>query len=333
LKWDSARAVRAAAITGAVALLLAACERPDNDDHLWGHEPAATPALVRSLPLPGAFGAATLGADSSGLLWIGTGGGVRVLDPAGGAMVREIALETGAAPRLAGSLGGHFYLLTDSDLFRVDPAGTVRTQRALGGGVAALDPLGRYLYHGTTAGTVVGLDTQQLRPRWAWTRMGAVTTALASSPEGDRLYQALAPDPASGTARLLVRDLQTGRIMHEHEVTGEVAALEVSGTGWLYAVVAGPDDAEVLCMRPTTEGLEVIWRHDVDGSPRDGARPRLESAGRRLIFHDGAHGKFALLDASNGHRLMEADEPPLDAAFGADGKIYLLYAGEVRVLR
>ena len=51
------------------------------------------------------------------------------------------------------------------------------------------------------------------------------------------------------------------------------------------------------------------------------------------VFGRGRGAKLALLDARTGRVLSQTKTAPLDAAFGAEGRLYLLEPRAVRVLR
>lgn len=321
-------------VAAALAALVAACEPVGaGGGELWGREHPPAPALVLRLELPRAVQApATLHVDSAGRLWIADRAGVDGLDTAGAPLLAEPPEL--AAAQLLGFSAGRLYVRAGDELITLDEAGRVRARRGgVGAGPMALDPRARHVYWATDAGAVFGLEPRLLRPLWAWPRLGRAVAALAVSPQGDRLYQALDPRPGE-PPRLLVRDVQTGRVLQELPLPAPARALAAAPGGALYALLADGDAAQVLALRPGgAEGLQIAWQQAVPLAPA-AAPPRLRASphGERLaLAAPGA--ELRLLEAADGTLAARVADAPLDADYAPDGTLYVLFEGEVRGIR
>ncbi|HEV2132575.1 MAG TPA: hypothetical protein VGR27_15780, partial [Longimicrobiaceae bacterium] len=185
---------------------------------------------------------------------------------------------------------------------------------------------------------VYGLDPRSLEPRWAWPRLGLDAEALASSPEGDRLYLALR-EPAgtggAGATRVLTRDVQTGRVLAETLLPFAVRLLTTDAAGRVYALLEDNAGGAVAALQPGAVGLRVLWQRSLLSLGL--AAPvelRVSPPGDRLALFTGERERgLHLLDARTGESLGRLHEGPLDAAPGADGVLYLLYQEEIRILR
>jgi hypothetical protein len=338
LNWhfSSCRAVGPGLVLWA-SLVFGGCERSGPvSGELWGHEPPAVPTLVRSFELPEAAPRGALLSGPRGLLWITVPGALLALDPATGEVRLRAEPDALATAVPLGADAEQIYVRAGSDLVRLNAEGSVRARRPLASpGAVALDPLGRHVLVGTDVGAVIGLHPRQLRPSWAWPRLGAPATALAVSPEGDRVYLALAPAGASDGARLLQRDAQTGRVLHETDLTGTVEDLRATAAGTVLAVLRDDSGYELLALRASDRGLVTIWRRPISAAaPRVAVRLRVDDRGRRVaLLKTGGDAGLVILDAGDGSVLSESADAPLDAAFGAHGALYLLYPREIRVLQ
>lgn len=301
----------------AALLVGAACARPADE----------LPGDAR-IPLPeDARDARTLGADSAGGLWLGVPGWLVAVDSAGRATAR---VPTGATLRVLGSSGGRLLArepgaglaLVDAD------SGLRRSRRESRERPAARDPRGRWIYAAVVNGGVVGLDPATLAPAWGWPETGAAATALAVSPLGDRVYLATASDDDGALVRVL--DQQSGREVGRTEVDEPVTALLPGAGDDLFAVMEGG----VRAFRHGAEGLEERW------SVTAAALDLGEGATELRVSPDGsraaafrAGGRLALLAAEDGRILGRTTEAPADAAWGADGRLFVLEASGLRVLR
>jgi len=336
LKLGNARVLRLLLLIGLASL--GGCERGGTvSTELWGAERPAAPVLVRSLTLPSALPAgSTMNAGADGTLEIGRGGRVLAIDPESGVLLWESDLETQSGARVLGRGGERLYVRAGAELITLDADGEIRMRRdRLATAIVALDPFVRHVYTATETGAVIGLDPRLLRPRWAWPRLGRAATAMAVSPEGDRLYLALAPTAVGGESQVLVRDVQNGRVLHESTLPGAVRDLRVAANGVVFAMVGTGAGAEIHALRPGPEGLTAHWRRSADEwGLGAGAQLRVDHDGHRLAaFAAGPGGGLRMLDAESGDPIGDAMPAPIDAGFGANGTLFVLFAREIQVLR
>ena len=318
-----ARAPRAAVrrLAAAALCLAAGCGRSED-----------TLDTVRRLPLadPAAAGA-TLAVDSAGVLWIGAPGRLLALDSAGapGAAVR-VGGDT--VPRLLWRAGDRLVIALPGRLALAPadggaPAAGWATPHPE---ASARDPRGRWIYAATAAGGVVGLDAATLEPRWGWPDAGAPPAGAAVSPLADRVY--VATDTAAGQrARLLVRDAASGRVLSTGEQGAVVRGLAAARNGALFGTAGG------FALRFAHEGdrLEAAWSQAAGADGGDGwLELRADPAGARVaVFGRGEGARLVLLDARTGDVLGATTTAPLDAAFGPEGRLYLLEERAVRIVR
>jgi hypothetical protein len=107
----------------------------------------------------------------------------------------------------------------------------------------------------------------------------------------------------------------------------------------LQALAAAPDgtlfgvaDGAVSRMRHEGESLRRLW----SASPGvgDTVQLRMDPTGRRVaVLGRGRGATLAVLDAGDGRVLGQTKTAPLDAAFGVDGRLYLLERRAVRIVR
>lgn len=303
-----------------LAALMAACRRD-----------AALPT-DRTLPLPApAAEGATLAADSAGLLWIGTPGRLTALDTAGRTVAR-VRVRGDSAPRLLWRSGSRLAIAGVRRLAWAE----VRDSVATGGWsstafrAAARDPRGRWVVAATRRGGVMGLDPATLRPAWGWPETGGEALGVAVSPLADRVYVSV--DRAADLPPAIhVRDAGSGRVLLTAEQTDPLRGLAAGPDGTLYAHANGV----VVRLRHGAEGLRRVWQETppVRGSGGE-MELRVDPSGERVaVFGRGRGAGLALLDARTGRVLSVTRTAPLDAAFGAEGRLYLLEPGAVRVLR
>jgi hypothetical protein len=69
------------------------------------------------------------------------------------------------------------------------------------------------------------------------------------------------------------------------------------------------------------------------GLPRADAVRVSPDGARVAVIARGRSGGLRLLDARTGAVVGRTDEAPLDAAFGVEGRLWILNAREVRVVR
>jgi hypothetical protein len=310
------------AAAGALLPLLAACPR--------AHDTLPT---ERRIALPAeAAGASTLGVDAAGRLWLGRVGQLLALDPEGG--VAATADPGGdAVPAVVGAAGERLLARAGAELMLVDADGTVAARWPYADlRAAAADRGGRWIYAANDGGGVVLLTADALAPLAGWPEVGRPATGAAVSWLGDRVYLALdAGGHGDEPALLQVRDAQTGRVLASIAQPEPVRDPLAGPDGVLYACTA----EGVVAYRHYPGGLERAWERPLELlAGADGCHLRMDADGTRLAaFSRGAGGGLALLDAGDGEELGRTPEPPLDAAFGPGGRLYLLEGAAVRVVR
>jgi hypothetical protein len=296
--------------------------------------PEAAPIIdvVERTPLP-AGDYTTLHLDAGGGSWLGAPGRLTRV-PSAGTLPADIPLpEVDGTPTFVGEAGGVTFFHSGTHLIAVE--GTVPELRAgpveIEPGRAALDVRGRYLYRTSGAGSIIAHDPVTLEPVWGWGAVGAPAPALALSPEGDLLYLAVVDPEGARPAEILVRDVQTGRILSRVEVVEPIKALVADGRGDLYALAVAPDrGGMVIALRYRRGELETRWRHrtpDVDAEAA--AALILAPSGRRLaVLAAGEHPFLEIVDAQSGLALGRYGQPVLDAAFGPADELWVLLPEE-----
>lgn len=276
--------------------------------------------------------ASTMAIEPGGRFWVGRPGEAVVLDPAG-AVVTRVPAPGGAAPELVAWTAEARHLRAGDTLIAVSPGTGERTGARAGFAHLPVlaDVRGRFILQGAGSGAVLAFHPSTLEPVWGWAARGARTTALAAAPEGDVVWQALAGEDG---ARILERDVQTGRIFIDMEVDEPVAAMATAADGdIIVALVDGPR-IEVLRLRSRAGDLDRVWRSGVrlDG---DGGVALAHVPGARAVavYRPGGEDGMRLLDAEDGSLLGSVAETPLDAAFAPNGVLYLLRPGEIRRVR
>ena len=275
--------------------------------------------------------ASTLAIDPRGRWWLGVPGGVEVRDTAG--RPSRIRFGGTTAPRVLGWMGEQAYLRS-GDLVGVaagegDSVLTVR--EGFGTSRLVLDARGRALYQGAGSGAVLEHDPATLEPLSGWPALAARTTALGASPEGDRLYQAVTSEEDG--ERLLIRDLQTGRVLAEVPLEGVLEAMAADDLGLLYGLLREGRRVTVVALRPVADRLEPVWRRRLSGRAGEGEVRLVESAGRIAVVVPPPAPRVRLLDARDGALLGRAGGEPLDFAFDSAGGLWGLYRGALRRLR
>lgn len=284
-------------------------------------------STLRRVPLPEpAVAGATLAVDSAGTVWVGWPGRLVSLDTAGSA-VATVPVGGDTVPRLLWRAGNRLVVALPGRVALAPAAGGApgaswggETYRA-----ALRDPRGRWVYAVTAGGGVVGLEPDSLRPRWGWPAAGAEPRGAAISPLGDRVYVAL----DTGTVRdaaIQVRHAGTGRVLLDAPRDAAPAALAAGADGALFVA----EGARIQRLEPRLAGLEEGWSRGVGIG--DALALRTDPTGHRLAaFAPGE--RLVLLDARTGEVLGETREAPLDAAFGPEGRLYLLEERALRIVR
>ncbi|MBW3655721.1 MAG: hypothetical protein KY444_06420 [Gemmatimonadetes bacterium] len=309
---------RAGAVMMGAAAVLAACERAED-----------TLATVRRVPLPDSLpGAATLAVDSARHLWIGTPGRLMAVDSAGRA-VRVVQTPGTEAPRLLGQSEGRLGIAA-GERVAVAAAGSARASGGWNSATVrtvAADPRGAWVFAANRRGGVVGLDAATLTPAWGWPETGMQALAVAVSPLGDRVYVSV-EEAADAEPQVQVRDAATGRVLFRVEQDDALRALAAAPDGTLFGVA----DGSVVRLRHEGQALRRLW----SASPGVGeaAELRVDPTGRRVVvLGRGSGAALAVLDAGDGRVVGRTKTAPLDAAFGVDGRLYLLERRSVRIVR
>jgi hypothetical protein len=286
-------------------------------------------SIAEVIPIPVA-GATTLHIGGDGRLWVGEETAVTILD--GGEVVTRTAISPGAVPRAAGESPAHLLMRRASaSLLIFDRASGELLADSGPAGEPLLDVRGRWVFVATAGGAVLIHEPATLTVTSAWAALGMVSTALAASPEGDRIYHALSED---GAATVLTRDLQTGRTLRTSAFSAPFLELTADRQGNLVGVVGGEDDAAVISLRPWGQELELRWRTRFSSSA-SATSIHLSPDGDRVAVLTPGDSKTGLhlLDGETGRMLGRLSEHPLDAGFDARGRLLLLFPGEVRIVR
>ncbi|MDQ3389091.1 MAG: hypothetical protein M3483_06250 [Gemmatimonadota bacterium] len=304
---------------------------------LWvigGCSSSETPsvAVSRRYPLP-----VTISDQGSirvawGRIWVSDRGRLTVLDRDGrvASEPREI---TGAVRLMATGRATLYFADAGGGVIAVDPRTAEPRGRRPGAGAEGLasDPRAREIYLLSPHGGVLGVTADSLVPSWGWPERGETGTAVAVSPLGDRVYHALGgEDPV-----LLTRDAQSGRILAETEMRGQVRGLLAGRDGVLYALTVDGSRGALLALRPVPGGLDERWRTSLGGVEAE-APLRLALApdeDRVAVVSrvpEVAGGVLRLFATESGMATHAPEPGVVDAAFGADGALYLLRGGRVR---
>lgn len=273
--------------------------------------------------------AATLAVAPGGEVWLGLPGAIQRGGPAQGG--GTLALPGEGVPALLGWLDERTYLrLGDRVVVVAAGEDSVRAWReGFGEAPVLVDEAGGVLLQGAGSGAVLAHDPDSLAPVWAWPALAERTTAMARSPEGDRLYQALVD--ADGDARILVRDFQTGRTLGTHPLPRPLEDLETGDDGTLYGV-ARNGRAAIVALNPRRGELEPVWRTTLPVA-EEGVRVRIAvDRGRVAVWGLGPRIGLRLLDARTGEILARTRADPLDVAFAPGGALWALFPGELRRL-
>lgn len=300
----------------ALATLLVAC-RPEQP-------PALTEAEVRPIPR---MDAATLALDDSGRVWLGERG--RMVVAVGTRADAVHRTPAGEPPRVIARFGTHVHLVVGDSVLVVPRPDSLGIRGNIRRAVFAGDPRGHFLLQGAHSGAVLSHDAATLEPLWGWGAIAAATAGLALSPIGDRVYQAV--EGEEDGPRLLVRDLQTGRTLSSHPLSGPLSSLVAGPGGRLYGVEREGGRMAVVALAHGEDGVTEVWRHRVDAE--EDATTLVALAGSRVVlWGEGVRWGLLTLDAGTGEVLRRAREVPIDAAVDPAGGIWALYPGELRRL-
>jgi len=281
-------------------------------------------ASLARVQLPDSVAAgATLAVDSLRRAWVGTPGRLTVYDSAGREAAR-VAAGGQLVPRVLWMGDSAVYVRAGGNVSVIDP----RTEKRAGTrqlSPVARDPRGRWVYTAGRRGGVLGLAPGTLKIRWGWPDAGAPATAIAVSPLGDRVYVALDASERNGTAPAVeVRDAQSGRPLHRWEAPAAITVLEAGPDNTLYALVGG----SVTALRHGSGGLAPLWSVAAGDEPR----LRVSPTGTRVAVLSEDEG-VRLLETGSGEVVGRTDEAPRDAAFDVEGRLWVLYPREIRIMR
>jgi hypothetical protein len=308
-----------------IVLVVGGCRRPDPD----------TLRVADRVPLPTSFASVLVLPDGS--IWLGRPGELVRTDSVGSSRSQVVVPET-AIPYAVAHLRDRAYFRAGPSIIVLDATGDslLLLRGEMPGDPVAVDPRDRFVFRTGAAGAVMAHGTESLDPVWGWGAIGAAATALTVSPEGDRVYLAVAEEEGEG-AELLVRDLQTGRILRRLELPGPAQILLAGPANTLYAASWREDDGGGDVLRLDWEGgsPQISWRRSFDDfGPAAPARLRLSNAGDRLAVlttrnEDGLH----VLDVETGRTVDRLRGVALDVAFDAGDRIVLLTGSELRWLQ
>jgi hypothetical protein len=307
----------------ALALGTAAC-RPAQPVTLEVAERIALPSPnVRSIDFVGPDGA-----------WLGAPGELIRIDGAGREVAR-LAIGEGSTPMPVGEQGGWRWYQAGATVVALDPGGEgVAVERQGMGGVMVADVRGRLLFRASGAGALIAHDPQTLEPFWGWAAVGRGTTALAISPEGDRVYHAVDGEAEEGGPALLVRDFQTGRTLRRIPLLEPIATMLARRDGSLLTLSNGGGPGMVLRMAWRAGSLDVDWRRTAaDLGVADPVAIALSRDGNRLAVLSTENGTGLLvLDAETGATIdffRDESAGALAAGFDGEDRTYLLLPGEL----
>lgn len=292
-------------------VMMVACDRDERVLSIGAIYP-----LSDSLP-------STMIIDSTGQFWLGSDRELRLFHPESTRVVLQRNLP--APARVIGRLGARVYLRAEDTLFVYGAADTLIARGNFENNPVLLEPRGRALLQGARSGAVIAHHPDSLAPIWGWAALAMATTALAVSPEGDRVYQAVIADQG-GDAELLVRDFQTGRVLHAMPMTRTIVRLLVDPRGRLYALEEGAGGRSVAALQPGGGVVREVWRSEF---PADLARPGglALGDGRVAVWGMGDEAGLRLLSAADGVVLGRSAPDALDGAFDPEGSLWVLRPG------
>jgi hypothetical protein len=302
------------------AVVVGGC-RTDDPDSL---------AVAERVPLPGSF--TSLHIDIGGSAWLG-GQSVLVRADLAGRESGRFPIDGSDPPRIAASLLDHLYFRAGPSVLLVDgAAGSLLGQASeMPGEAVAVDWRGRFVFRTGAAGAVLAHDARSLEPLWGWGAIGADGTALGVSPEGDRVYEAVASEDDS--AELLIRDLQTGRILRRFPLADPIRRLIVADARTLYGVGWNGDGSGGALVRLSwKEGhLVNVWRRALGDLHLAGpVLFVLSPRGDRLaiLAPDNETG-LHVVDVETGRTVDRLRIQARDVAFDPEGRIFLLTPSEL----
>lgn len=300
---------------------------------------ADTLTVRQRLPLPDSM-STRLDIDEHNRIWLSGPGQIVRLDSMIAAPAR-LRLRTPAAPTWLSGGEEHVYFQVASTLGMLD-LGAASDSTSLPqpllqpiewpAEAVAVDPRGRFLYRTAEAGSLVAHDLDSLIPRWGWAAVGAEGTALSLSPGGDYLFEATTT--VEEQPELLVRDVQTGRILRRIELSDPARTLFSTRDGSVYAVGGSRDGGSVAAFGWRDGELERQWQRSFgDFDVESPVRAALSPSGRLLaILGIEQESGLYLLDTGDGRTIERLRGPALDIGFDRADRPFLLVRGELRRL-
>lgn len=229
-------------------------------------------------------------------------------------------------PHVLGRAGESLLLLADRSVMVASPDSADLFVVARDVDAIALDSVSGILFEAIAGGEIVARPLDTLLPAWGSAGAGANASAMALSPERDRLYQALLPAPGAGPA-LHVRDLLSGRTLREIPLDDPIRVLTTTRQGDLIGVGWDDDGSDAFITRLGWTGgaLVVKWRSAVEPAA-DGQRLKLavSEEGDRIAVVGNAETGLTLFDGETGSTIAIYSGTVHDAIFDGFGHVYLL---------
>lgn len=291
---------------------------------------------VATLPLP-APDVTAVEVDSAGIFWLAAPGAILRLTP-DSLTPQRLAVAASEPPEFVGRTDSIAVFRTSSSLIAASLSGeTILAERAgTHSDVAVLDVRDRYLFTTSLSGEVIIYRPETLDPIWGWAAVGSLSEAVALSPQGDRVYQAVGPSEYRESPEILVRDLQTGRILRTVEMPEIVRALVAAPSGSLYGTMWNDELGAASAFALVWEAgeLDVAWRRGFgDIGIQAPATLKLSPDGDSIgILGLNEEAGIHILDVNTGDTMDRLRIEALDFAFDPAGRLYLLVPGELRRL-
>lgn len=307
------RTLSAAVALVLLAALSTACKRQD------------TLQPVESI----AVGEATLGDLLGGptRVWLSDWRRPIALNPDSGmAHAADIALAPGT--RVLGEVGRRLVLFAGDVVLALNPDSVARDTLLRGVEAALLVPEAGILLQSIRRGEIVVSPLPDMKPAWGWPDIGATTTALALSPEGDRIYQAVDSGDGDQPARLLIRDRLTGRIVGGIDLDVPFRALTSTTAGDLIGVAWDGErsNASVERLGWGGGGLHKTWSAYLPAPASVEALAfAISTDGRRVAVGGGnEEAGLTLLDGETGFIIADFDTATRSAFFDERGRLYAI---------
>ena len=260
-----------------------------------------------------------------GVLWLSSPGQAISFDPSTES-ARRLTIPGGGDPAVIGRAGDSLLLLVDRRVVATSPDSVGLFTLSEGVDAAVIDTEGGFLLESIAHGEIVARQVDDLLPVWGWGGVGAASSALALSPEGDRLYQASVGSAIRGYV-LRVRDLLSGRTLQEVVLDWPIRVLRRTGQGDLIGAGWDEDgDAAFLTRLAWRAGeLTVEWHRLMEPEGVGGpARLAISRDGRRIALAGNDETGLTLFDGETGSTIAIYSGAVRDAVFDDFGNLYLL---------